>query len=389
MGMTGMVGKIGLAGDKQFQGFIKFMNHAAGFGLISCDETYMLFARDVFLHQSQFGRFNVGDAVLFKVDIDVAKGSPRAYDLQPAPLVSDLAQAMQPSSANELYGLHNFHGMSNPEYVVQPVGAQVLPPLQQALLEQQQEQEQLLHLQLKMMQQAQIMQQQSQMQQQFQPITAPTPDFDGKQRFVGVIKSFNKAAGFGFISCDETHTIFGRDVFLHNSHRQGQDMGDVVSFSIEMVRNQPRAKDLQTIGNVQDIPSTAKLKDPNQSFLGLVKSYSFDKGFGFIACEETFPIYGLDIFLHRNQADGIDVGDTVRFNVEVNNKGQPQARNVLNVQSGDHCQNPNPLLGQLQGFPTSGPGPVRPKLGLGRADPYGRVGGLLTLGPGGSSRSLS
>jgi cold shock CspA family protein len=39
------------------------------------------------------------------------------------------------------------------------------------------------------------------------------PVFDG-QRYYGVIKSYNERRGFGFVACEETARIFGRDVYL-------------------------------------------------------------------------------------------------------------------------------------------------------------------------------
>ncbi len=37
-------------------------------------------------------------------------------------------------------------------------------------------------------------------------------------------------------------------------------------------------------------------------YYGLIKSYQPSKGYGFIACEESFQQYGRDVFLHQNQA---------------------------------------------------------------------------------------
>eukprot|EP00411_Alexandrium_monilatum_P100200 CAMPEP_0175772592 /NCGR_PEP_ID=MMETSP0097-20121207/72632_1 /TAXON_ID=311494 /ORGANISM="Alexandrium monilatum, Strain CCMP3105" /LENGTH=271 /DNA_ID=CAMNT_0017082957 /DNA_START=1 /DNA_END=813 /DNA_ORIENTATION=+ len=66
----------------------------------------------------------------------------------------------------------------------------------------------------------------------------------------------------------------------------------------------------------------------------MVKSYNPDKGFGFIACEDTYKQYKCDVFLHKQQAEeaqGLQVGDAVKFLVEVNAKGKPQARKVARV----------------------------------------------------------
>ena len=65
---------------------------------------------------------------------------------------------------------------------------------------------------------------------------------------------------------------------------------------------------------------------------GKVKSYNKAKGFGFIECAETFRDFKRDVFLHKQQAESpylkLQPGDLVLFEVEINQQGNPQARNV-------------------------------------------------------------
>jgi len=68
-----------------------------------------------------------------------------------------------------------------------------------------------------------------------------------------------------------------------------------------------------------------------KTYEGTVKSYNPDKGFGFIFCEATLKRYQSDVFLHKKQAEGVSLGDKVTFEVEVNERGKPQARNVIRV----------------------------------------------------------
>merc|ERR1712125_88754 len=86
---------------------------------------------------------------------------------------------------------------------------------------------------------------------------------DQKHRFVGIIRNFNKARGFGFIGCDEANAVSGNDVFLHNEVREGFDVGDVVSFTIEIRNGQARAKDLRASKGVHDRgePSPPRYQD--------------------------------------------------------------------------------------------------------------------------------
>merc|ERR1719359_2614592 len=64
-------------------------------------------------------------------------------------------------------------------------------------------------------------------------------------RFQGRIKSFNVQKGFGFIECAEAHQVYGRDVFLHKAQIGDFEIGRLVSFAVEMNKNNmPQARDL-------------------------------------------------------------------------------------------------------------------------------------------------
>lgn len=70
-----------------------------------------------------------------------------------------------------------------------------------------------------------------------------------------------------------------------------------------------------------------------ETFVGQVKSYAPQQGYGFIECQDTFDKYKSDVFLHKNQVENgplkrVSKGDSVRFSVEMNKKGRPQARNL-------------------------------------------------------------
>jgi hypothetical protein len=44
---------------------------------------------------------------------------------------------------------------------------------------------------------------------------AAVATYDGEvfpERYLGVVKSYNDRRGFGFVACDETAALFGRDV---------------------------------------------------------------------------------------------------------------------------------------------------------------------------------
>lgn len=69
--------------------------------------------------------------------------------------------------------------------------------------------------------------------------------------------------------------------------------------------------------------------DTRGRFRGNVKSYSVEKGFGFIDNEALRMKYGYDVYVHHNQwlAAGCHQVCTVEFDVHVV-KGKPQARNL-------------------------------------------------------------
>ncbi|CAE7590769.1 unnamed protein product [Symbiodinium sp. CCMP2592] len=55
-------------------------------------------------------------------------------------------------------------------------------------------------------------------------------------------------------------------------------------------------------------------------------------GYGFIDCEETKLRFTRDVYVHRNQLEGLQIGDEVTFTLMLNSKGEPQARNVMKLE---------------------------------------------------------
>lgn len=81
----------------------------------------------------------------------------------------------------------------------------------------------------------------------------------------------------------------------------------------------------------QDKRLNARSAFHNQVLEGKVKSYNQQKGFGFIECDAVKQQYKRDVFLHKQQAEGLQAGDCVNFEVELNQQGNPQARNVVKI----------------------------------------------------------
>eukprot|EP00927_Polykrikos_kofoidii_P083249 TRINITY_DN8486_c0_g1_i1.p1 TRINITY_DN8486_c0_g1~~TRINITY_DN8486_c0_g1_i1.p1 ORF type:complete len:551 (+),score=124.15 TRINITY_DN8486_c0_g1_i1:124-1776(+) len=93
-------------------------------------------------------------------------------------------------------------------------------------------------------------------------------------------------------------------------------------------------------------PLAARTVIPGR-FYGTVKSYNPEKGFGFVACSQTLPIFNRDIFVHRREMERSQapVSVAVSFFVELNGEGHPQARNMQLLPE---------LLGQQLGISNSG-----------------------------------
>merc|ERR1712087_369985 len=64
----------------------------------------------------------------------------------------------------------------------------------------------------------------------------------------------------------------------------------------------------------------------DQRFVGTIKSFNEQRGFGFIECDELMEQFGGDTFLHNVQMQGFEVGQRVSFAVFLNKDGKPQGK---------------------------------------------------------------
>lgn len=172
--------------------------------------------------------------------------------------------------------------------------------------------------------------------------------------YLGVIKSFAEGKGYGFIKCQATFEVYNSDVFLHKNDARllgKASPGTPVRFAVQLNNNgKPQARDVSLFNNGDAAPNntvsagpTVK-QDMDRVFVGRVKKYDATAGFGFLDCTETLRLFGRDVFLHKNQAEEAGnprAGEFVKFCVEVNSKGQPQARNLTTFEP-LLPQSPNP-----------------------------------------------
>jgi len=211
-----------------------------------------------------------------------------------------------------------------------------------------------------------------------------------ERRSRGTIKSFSEKSGFGFITCPELQDVFGMDVFLHAKQMGTLNVGDSVSFSVVLKRdNKPQAYDVHAVSPTGELIPTVhpfvqqqqqgggswgggwkggdkgggwgmacwtggmgcggkgfdykgscgkgfgkkrSIEDLSQQqeigqHSGTIKSFNKEGGFGFIVCPDLQAQgYGNDVFLHREQIGTCQVGQDVTFTAFLNSRGQPQAR---------------------------------------------------------------
>lgn len=180
-----------------------------------------------------------------------------------------------------------------------------------------------------------------------------SPGVQGHGSYMGVVKSFNPNSGWGHISCDQTFSLYAKDMFFMRSQVPGGNVmkGATVQFSIAQGLKGPEAMNIRVLSNPPSmnmpLPSPpvveqqwggaragqaffGNAKSFSEVFFGTVKSFNEEKGWGHICCPQTQQIYGKDMFVMRSaiaSAGTIRPDDTVSFSVQAGQKG-PEATNV-------------------------------------------------------------
>jgi len=65
--------------------------------------------------------------------------------------------------------------------------------------------------------------------------------------YVGVLARFDYQKGYGFVSCEETHVRFGKDIFLAREHLGSAEVQDSIIFSIGFNDKGPRAQQVRRL----------------------------------------------------------------------------------------------------------------------------------------------
>ena len=163
----------------------------------------------------------------------------------------------------------------------------------------------------------------------------------------GTVKFFNPSKGFGFVARDDG----GEDVFVHISAveqagLQGLASGQPLGFTLVERNGKVSAIDLKIEGEPMPIEEFAPRRDDRgpggapggargrrqltgERTSGTVKFFNTTKGFGFIARDDGQA----DAFVHisavqRAGMTGLDEGDRVAFDIEVDDRGKFAAVNI-------------------------------------------------------------
>jgi len=290
-------GSDGLLGP--FLGRVKSNNPVNGYGFIACEKTQAVFNADVYMNGVEGCGIQPGQEVYFQVRSN-QQGKPQAVGV---PAVSSRKRSYDSMSTGQ---------------------QEAMPPT--------------------MRMQGEIDWQSSSWQGEgLQPGQWQTGIWQHDGLFSGFLKSFNQEQGYGFICCDETRQLYHADVFLHQNEALGLEVGSQISFRVHLNgRGQPQANSVSAVGGVAKRAKTEadsrSAPEPLHSmpvlpqgpFIGMVKSYNADTGYGFIECAVTKELFMQDVFLHKSQvAQGLEVGSNVSFQVRLNKLSKPQAENVL------------------------------------------------------------
>jgi len=268
-------GMMSTPGAGQFVGTIKSFNPTSGWGHITCPQTEQIYGKDIFFMKSNLpgGAIAKGATVSFTV-VQGLKG-PEANKIEP---MGGCGGGMQQQP--------QFGGMvPNP---IMPVAGQ-----------------------------------------QWNGGGAMQAPGGSSPIYYGTIKSFNEEKGWGHISCQQTQAMYGRDMFVLRSSLNGAAItaGDTVQFIVGQGQKGIEAQQVRVMGTAAT---------SGQVYMGTMKNWNQEKGWGFISCNDTHQLYGKDIFLHKNVtgAHTPSAGETVQFSVQISDQGRPEAGSVSFVGSG-------------------------------------------------------
>ncbi|CAE7587994.1 SIS8 [Symbiodinium sp. CCMP2456] len=147
------------------------------------------------------------------------------------------------------------------------------------------------------------------------------------RRLNGVVKSIG--VDYGFISCPQTASAFGRDVYvskqvLEAAFRKGRGASSGMSVSFIVWLNESGQPNASKV-----VPVEGGSVHEDTEFQGTVKYMSKEKGYGFIECKETFDLFSCDVYADLPVLNDCSLGQPVKFGIRLGQiGGRPQVRNL-------------------------------------------------------------
>jgi len=155
-----------------------------------------------------------------------------------------------------------------------------------------------------------------------------------QRRLRGTVKTYCPVKGRGYIKCGGADSMH-RDVaiFADEAAQHNITVGAMITFALKLVEGRSQATDIRVlVQGVQPRPFVTNLVgreiDWKREYLGTIKWFhketgitesmrKKDPGDGFIECEETFDLFGYDVWVYPRQCAGFNMGDEVYFTVDI------------------------------------------------------------------------
>eukprot|EP00928_Gymnodinium_smaydae_P009920 TRINITY_DN1371_c0_g1_i1.p1 TRINITY_DN1371_c0_g1~~TRINITY_DN1371_c0_g1_i1.p1 ORF type:complete len:569 (+),score=110.55 TRINITY_DN1371_c0_g1_i1:56-1762(+) len=149
----------------------------------------------------------------------------------------------------------------------------------------------------------------------------------GEQVYSGPIKSYNAEKKHAYIVCEDIYSTYGDDVYAYETVLQeaGAGAGDVVAFFVHW---SPKG---QAQASSPIIRISARGGYALKGVYKPAAAKDAEKGHGFLECGETMAFFGRDVYVNRDLASTLTIGQSYAFNCYLNREGKP------NVESAEAC----------------------------------------------------
>lgn len=154
----------------------------------------------------------------------------------------------------------------------------------------------------------------------------------------GVVKEFRERKGYGFLKHDAIYKLCGHDVFFLKGQLRSSEVGARVRFRVEIdSAGRPRVCDGRLSDERPNPAETGRVMTLEECLSsvhdGVVADYDEARGRGFLRNRRLHRLFGKDVLFHKGQFADSNVGDAVRFGVELDLDGRPRARHASEVEA--------------------------------------------------------